>query len=102
MSQIENNENVCCDVCGHIVSDFTFCKARSLDTRAKVHFMQRCHRIVCKSCEYCRSCDENILYMKKAIRSFFVNIDFSDNRIKLKKEIEKLEREYGIVYNGRK
>lgn len=102
MSQILDNEFVLCDVCGSMVTNFTFCKTKSLETRAKIHFMQRCHRIVCASCEYCSICDDHINYMKKAIKSFSINIDFSDNRIKLKKEIERLEREHGVVYNGRK
>jgi len=102
MSQLENTESVLCDVCGTIVTNYTFCKTKTLETRAKIHFMQRCHRIVCASCEYCCICDQNINCAKKAIRSFYLNIDFSDNKTKLRKEMEMLEREYGIVYNGRK
>ena len=102
MSQILDNESVLCDVCGCKVSNYTFCKTRSLETRAKIHFMQRCHKIVCHSCEYCTSCDPQVSLMKKAIRSGFLNIDFSDNRIRLQKDIERLERDFGVVYNGRK
>jgi len=102
MSQIENNENVLCDVCGCIVPNFTFCKTKSLEARANVHFIQRCHKVVCYSCEYCSSCDPLITFLKKAIRSEYLNIEFSDNRNRLKKDIERLEKDFGIVYNGRK
>lgn len=102
MSQLLSNENVLCDVCGCMVNNYSFCKTKSLETRCKVHFMQRCHKIVCQSCEYCSSCDPHITYLKKSIRSLFLNIDFSDNRTKLQKEIETLERNFGVVYNGKK